>query len=177
MKCNDCDHLLPPPTIEEQIAYYVCDQCGNCQTEDASELSKTTSDLIAEFESQSSLSLPDSYKSFLLNSEDSKFINKSISITGEVPKDLKHFLDNGTISINKIFGVSKEESSIFDNNYLIEEWELPSNLLLLDGDGHAWLALDYRENTKEPPVIFIESEFNQYIIVAETFELLIKNSY
>src|SRR5215468_7263021 len=34
--------------------------------------------------------------------------------------------------------------SLLDTAYLIEEWGLPQNIVLLSGDGHTWLALDYR---------------------------------
>ncbi|MEW2290704.1 SMI1/KNR4 family protein [Streptomyces sp. NPDC047841] len=34
--------------------------------------------------------------------------------------------------------------SLLDSAYLIEEWGLPTSLVLLSGDGPCWIGLDYR---------------------------------
>ncbi len=41
--------------------------------------------------------------------------------------------------------------------------------MLLDGDGHTWIALDYRKPGREPPVIFIESDSKESTVLAPTF--------
>lgn len=44
--------------------------------------------------------------------------------------------------------------------YLLREWEMPEGLVLLSGDGHTWVALDYRAcgAQGEPPVVWIDNE-------------------
>ena len=39
---------------------------------------------------------------------------------------------------------------------LREEWDMPPGLVLLCGDGHSWVALDYRglAPDDEPPVVY-----------------------
>ncbi|MFB9903576.1 SMI1/KNR4 family protein [Allokutzneria oryzae] len=50
--------------------------------------------------------------------------------------------------------------SLANTPYLIEEWELPQGLVLLSGDGHYWVALDYRAcgPAGEPSVTWFECE-------------------
>lgn len=58
---------------------------------------------------------------------------------------------------------------------LIEEWQMPSGLVLLAGDGHVWLALDYRQVNAdgEPGVVYIDNEVTKdeerEIRLTETF--------
>ncbi|MFD8481433.1 SMI1/KNR4 family protein [Kitasatospora sp. NPDC059673] len=50
--------------------------------------------------------------------------------------------------------------SLLDTPYLIDEWELPSPVVLLCGDGHYWIALDYRVCGPhgEPSVTWLDAE-------------------
>jgi hypothetical protein len=46
-------------------------------------------------------------------------------------------------------------TTLLDTPYLVQEWELPTPVVLLSGDGHYWIALDYRvvdrpENRRAP---------------------------
>jgi hypothetical protein len=42
--------------------------------------------------------------------------------------------------------------------YLVREWGLPSGVVLLDGDGPTWIALDYRScgSAGEPSVVWLD---------------------
>ena len=51
----------------------------------------------------------------------------------------------------------------------MQEWDLPPGLLLFDGDGHLWLALDYRNCQEEPPVVCVISDGPHVIPVAPSF--------
>lgn len=65
------------------------------------------------------------------------------------------------VILNEIAGIgSTEVLSLLDSPYLNEEWGQPPELVLLSGDGHWWIALDYRqcEPGGEPPVVFYENE-------------------
>lgn len=78
-------------------------------------------------------------------------------------------LHSTDIEISGILGVSPWKSSIRDTEPLCAEWGLPKGLVLLQGDGHTWLALDYRESEVEPPVIQIDSETKGVLRVVSTF--------
>lgn len=40
---------------------------------------------------------------------------------------------------------------LLDTEYMTQEWDLPPKQVLLSGDGHYWITLDYR-NGPEPSV-------------------------
>lgn len=67
------------------------------------------------------------------------------------------------VMVDEIMGTATREStavSLLDSPRLDEEWQQPPELVLLCGDGHWWIALDYREcgPDGEPPVIFYEND-------------------
>lgn len=66
-------------------------------------------------------------------------------------------------SLNGIPAVGEEGrygtgAGLLSSAYLIREWQLPENLVLLTGDGHSWIALDYRESgaSGEPAVVWVD---------------------
>jgi SMI1-KNR4 cell-wall len=82
------------------------------------------------------------------------------------------------INIDHIMGIGTD-IGILDTYNLIDEWGLPQNLVLLSGDGHTWVALDYRNVKEHPPVIYINTESDRIIEIATSFseflEKLISN--
>ncbi|MBO7939273.1 hypothetical protein JTP77_025645 [Streptomyces sp. S9] len=50
------------------------------------------------------------------------------------------------IPFTKLMGIGTggHGLSLSDTPYLVEEWVLPSPVVLLSGDGHYWIGLDYR---------------------------------
>ncbi|SCF73670.1 SMI1/KNR4 family protein [Streptomyces sp. Ncost-T10-10d] len=60
------------------------------------------------------------------------------------------------VPLDDMMGIGRDNGqlSLLDTAYLVEEWGLPSPLVLLSGDGHCWIALDYRACGKrgEPSV-------------------------
>lgn len=68
-------------------------------------------------------------------------------------------------------GTSKRVTTILDTPYLVEEWDLPSPLVLLTGDGHWWIALDYREcgPTGEPSVTLFDGAMDAELALAPDF--------
>lgn len=81
------------------------------------------------------------------------------------------------VNVSGLYGISfdENESSILESHYLIREWEMPENIILLSGDGHTWIALDYRNVAENPPVIFIDNEFEEIIELAPNFERFLQN--
>ena len=69
------------------------------------------------------------------------------------------------VNVSGLYGIS------FDEN----ESSILENLVLLSGDGHTWIALDYRNVAENPPVIFIDNEVEQIIELAPNFESFLQN--
>ncbi|SEP95578.1 SMI1/KNR4 family protein [Lentzea albida] len=63
------------------------------------------------------------------------------------------------VPFDSLMGIGTAEGtlSLLDTPYLVEEWGLPSPVVLLTGDGHTWIALDYRE-PGEPSVVWLDAE-------------------
>lgn len=55
--------------------------------------------------------------------------------------------------------------NILDTEYMTNEWGLPPKQVLLSGDGHSWISLDYREGS-EPAVAWIDVESDEDVRVA-----------
>nr|WP_264086406.1 SMI1/KNR4 family protein [Amycolatopsis lexingtonensis] len=58
--------------------------------------------------------------------------------------------------------------SILDSPYLSAEWDLPREVVVLSGDGHTWVALDYRRSS-EPSVTWFDAELESELALAPTF--------
>lgn len=62
--------------------------------------------------------------------------------------------------------------NILNTAYLTQEWSLPARQVLLAGDGHWWISLDYRED-EIPCVRWIDVGGGEDILIAESFDLFI----
>ncbi|MFC0472988.1 SMI1/KNR4 family protein [Halalkalibacter kiskunsagensis] len=62
---------------------------------------------------------------------------------------------DGDAAIIPYFHELDVQSGVGLSTVFVEECGLPDNLVLLTGDLHTWLALDYRYNVKEPAVVYI----------------------
>lgn len=73
-------------------------------------------------------------------------------------------------------GTAEGTLSLLDTPYLVEEWGLPSPLVLLTGDGHWWIALDYREcgPDGEPSVTWFDTELDQDLRLAPDFRTFVE---
>lgn len=72
------------------------------------------------------------------------------------------------IQLDHIFGITESEG-ILDSPYLINEWGLPEKLVVINGDGHGWVALDYRAGKTNPKVIHVDTEMEKEQELAPTF--------
>lgn len=80
------------------------------------------------------------------------------------------------INIDHILGISEEEG-ILQSDYLIREWGLPENLVLFSGNGHSWIAFDFRNTKEDPPIIFIDTESEQLLELAPNFNAFLAGLY
>jgi hypothetical protein len=78
------------------------------------------------------------------------------------------------VPLSELFGIVLDENirtaqNIMDSEYMTEEWGLPEKQILLNGDGHWWITLDYR-TSDSPSVKWIDVECNEEVEVAKTFD-------
>lgn len=81
-----------------------------------------------------------------------------------------------SVNIDFIMGISKK-AGVFETPYLIKEWDLPIGIIVISGDGHAFIALDYRENNFDPKVIYIDIDMAQVVTIANNFKVFLNNLY
>ena len=78
------------------------------------------------------------------------------------------------VPFDQCFGIGPDGLSLLDAPHLLREWGLPEELVLLSGDGHAWIALDYRSTSAgQPSVIFIDADSGQEVRLAPSFRAFV----
>lgn len=140
------------------------------QDGDEYKLEPITAPIITNAEQQLKVKLPESYLS-LLEQQNGGYI-----IYNAYPTDTPTSWADDHIHIDHIRGIG-ENDGILESAYFIEEWELPSDIVLISGDGHSWIALDYRQVSVEPSVIYIDTEVEQTITVAKDFDEFLSRLY
>lgn len=83
-------------------------------------------------------------------------------------------LDQINIRADYILGIGdKFDEGILITHYMIKEWNLPDDIVLISGDGHSWFFLDYRQSKETPSVSYIDIEENIDVRLAINFEYFI----
>lgn len=59
--------------------------------------------------------------------------------------------------------------NLLQTEYMTKEWGLPAKQVLLSGDGHYWITLDYRHGS-EPSVAWLDIECGEDMQVAASFD-------
>ena len=82
------------------------------------------------------------------------------------------------VPLADLFGIGRREGtlSLLDTPYLVQEWDLPSPIVLLSGDGHYWVALDYRGSGRwgEPSVAWIDADLETELWLAADFRAFVQ---
>lgn len=82
------------------------------------------------------------------------------------------------VPFTELMGIGRLPASLslLDTPYLVEEWELPSPIVLLTGDGHWWIGLDYREcgPRGEPSVTWFDAEEETELALARDFRSFVE---
>ena len=77
-----------------------------------------------------------------------------------------------------VMGIGRREQtlSLLDSPYLVEEWGLPTDVVLLSGGGHYWIGLDYRTCGRhgEPSVVWFDADDNSELPLAPDFRSFIE---
>ncbi|MFJ8295187.1 SMI1/KNR4 family protein [Streptomyces sp. NPDC094447] len=73
-------------------------------------------------------------------------------------------------------GTGEHGLSLMDTPYLVAEWGLPSPLVLLSGDGHCWVGLDYRSGgaAVEPAVTWFDADSGVEVPLAADFRSFVE---
>lgn len=68
-------------------------------------------------------------------------------------------------------------TTLLDTAYLVREWDLPTPVVLLSGQGHHWVALDYRTSGPqgEPVVTWIHNEMEHELRLAPNFRTFVES--
>ncbi|MCZ9351655.1 SMI1/KNR4 family protein [Streptomyces mutabilis] len=94
------------------------------------------------------------------------------------PTDVPTSWSENHVPLDDMMGIGRHDgqSSLLDTTYLVEERGLPSSLVLLSGDGHCWIALDYRMCGKgaEPSVTWFDVDGNTELPLAADFQTFIE---
>lgn len=87
--------------------------------------------------------------------------------------------ENADLIIEFFHGIStKKSEGVLESIYLIKEWELPKNIVILSGDGgERFIAFDYRQTNTDPPIILIDSEMEFEDVIASNFDELLSKLY
>lgn len=132
-----------------------------------------TDELLANAEAELGVRLPRSYVDALRIRNGGRTVGSLIPLPDQqVPEHLAPYVDYGYIHVDSIAGIGQDgsgEHDILGTPESIAEWSLPAGLVLLDGDGHTWTAFDFRVESDDPPIVFVESDSGDTLLVAANF--------
>jgi hypothetical protein len=79
------------------------------------------------------------------------------------------------VPFDSMFGIGANDEGILQNAYYLSEWRMPEGLVLLTGDGHWWIALDYRGSgpSGPPSVVWYDNEVGEDVQLAPDFETFV----
>lgn len=77
------------------------------------------------------------------------------------------------VPLSELFGIVLDKDSnsahnIMLSSYMIEEWGLPEKQVILTGDGHWWITLDYRQS-ENPTIRWFDTDCKEDIHIANSF--------
>ena len=125
---------------------------------------------IAKAEKKLGVTLPDTYKKLILEQ------NGGYTIHNAFPTTHSNSWAEDHIQFNHLLGIAEDEG-IMDSAYLIKEWELPEGLVLINGDGHTWVAMDYRKTKENPTIHYFDVEMEEDFKLADSFDEFIEELY
>jgi hypothetical protein len=82
------------------------------------------------------------------------------------------------VPFDAVMGIGNRERmlSILDSPYLVEEWDLSPATVLISGDGHFWIGLDYRVCGRhgEPSVTWFDADDKTELALAPDFRSFVQ---
>ncbi|MGN7279606.1 SMI1/KNR4 family protein [Bacillus altitudinis] len=125
---------------------------------------------ISKAEKKLGVTLPGTYKKLILEQ------NGGYTIHNAFPTTHSNSWAEDHIQFNHLLGIAEDEG-IMDSAYLIKEWELPEGLVLINGDGHTWVAMDYRKTKENPAIHYFDVEMEEDFKLADSFDEFIQVLY
>lgn len=133
-------------------------------------LKKITAEEVAKAEKKLGITLPDTYKKLILEQNGGYIVHNAF------PTAHSNSWAEDHIQFNHLLGIAEDEG-IMDSAYLIKEWELPEGLVLINGDGHTWVAMDYRKTKENPAIHYFDVEMEEDFKLADSFDEFIQGLY
>jgi hypothetical protein len=94
------------------------------------------------------------------------------------PTDVPTSWSEDHVPLDMVMGIGRhgDQLSLLDTPYLVEEWGLPSQIILFSGDGHCWIALDYRVcgRQDEPSVTWFDADGSSELALAADFRTFVE---
>nr|WP_202542546.1 SMI1/KNR4 family protein [Streptomyces sp. SID2563] len=94
------------------------------------------------------------------------------------PTDVPTSWSESHVPLDDMMGIGRRNGqlSLLDTAYLVGEWGLPSLLVLLTGEGHWWIALDYRRCGRqgEPSVTWFDADDGTELPLAADFRAFVE---
>jgi hypothetical protein len=84
------------------------------------------------------------------------------------------------VPLETLFGIGPTRFpgpiTLLHTPYLVREWDLPDAVVLLSGQGHYWIALDYRlcDPNGSPAVTWIDNEMGEEQTIAPDFHAFVE---
>ncbi|WP_111292817.1 SMI1/KNR4 family protein [Bacillus safensis] len=133
-------------------------------------LEKINEKEIAEAEKKLGVTLPDTYKKLILEQNGGYIFHNAFHTTQPNSWSEDH------IQFTHLRGIA-EDDGIMESEYLIEEWDLPKGLILINGDGHTWVTMDYRNTKEDPSIHYFDLEMEEDFKLADSFDEFIEGLY
>jgi len=129
--------------------------------------------LVREAEAHFDVQFPAAWLALLRMQNGGYIEQQLVAVAEPVPDEARDYLADGFVSVNQFFGIDPDpdtEGSIYCTSYMTDEWDLPAGLVLLDGDGHTWLAFDYRSTRTDPAIVFVVADGGIIVPLASSFD-------
>lgn len=129
-----------------------------------------TEAIVAEAEAILNVRFPVDYVAALRQKNGGSTLGQYYPLPSQlIPEHLARFVDYGHIGIAGVYGIGTSYESVLQTPYLTDEWKLPKGFVLLGGDGHTWLAFDYRSSGVAPTIVLLDSDSGDTLLVANNF--------
>lgn len=94
-----------------------------------------------------------------------------------LPVNFKNDWADDHILFDYLLGINKDKG-IMKSNYLLKEWGVKEkNLIIISGDGHFFIALDYRTNEENPTIVYIDTTEDKITTIYEDFSTMVNSLY
>ena len=118
--------------------------------------------------------LPDEYVE-LLQIQNGGYVSRDFDA---FPTDVPTSWAEDHVWFRTLAGIGPTDAwpSVTTNAGLLDQWKMPAGLVLLSGEGHFWIALDYRglAPEDEPSVVWFDNEVDEDLALAPSFRAFVE---